>query len=526
MEVFDLIIAGRGPVGLIMAATAAQLGMKVAVVERHRDLYALPRAGHLDDEIVRLLQSLNCEKKMLEDSYPTTEYIWVNAEGETLLEFDWGEKGISGYNSDYMQYQPVFEGELSDRIEADKNITQFLQWEAQNINDTGEFVELRIAKTVLVEGNPMPKTTDEIQTIRAKYLVGADGASSGIRESLGIEREDLGFDEKWLIIDAKKKRELTFEFDCGQICDPKRPITVLPLGKRHRRFEWAMMPGETAEQMQQPDFGWNLLAERGVGPDDLEIIRQLVYTFRSHHAKQWRKGRVFIMGDAAHTTPPFMGQGMCSGMRDAKNLVWKLDLVLRGISDDSLLDTYEPERSPHTHDWTTIAIEAGKIPCTLDLEEAKIRDEKFRNGWMPPMPDFPKLETGVLSLNANGTINPLAGTLSLQALVRKDNKVELFDEFYPSTCFVIISTIANPASVLSNDQLSALKKIGAHFVYVGSDTGADLIDEEGTYADYFKQHNIEAVINRPDFYVFGGVKKLTDLGSLVDELLSRLDLST
>jgi hypothetical protein len=224
--------------------------------------------------------------------------------------------------------------------------------------------------------------------------------------------------------------------------------------------------------------------------------------------------------------PPFMGQGMCSGLRDAKNLIWKLDLVLRGISDAAILDTYEIERSPHTRDWTMISLEAGKVPCTLDPEEARLRDERFRAGWLPPMPNFPKVEDGLLASAGSGSPADLNGTLSLQAPVEKMGRIALLDEFYPSTRFVILSPIANPASALTNEQIEKLKSIGVWFVYVADGPKADVRDVDGAYASYFAANRAEAIIHRPDFYVFGAVEKLDDLGVLVDDLLGQLHLKT
>ncbi|TCR80731.1 bifunctional 3-(3-hydroxy-phenyl)propionate/3-hydroxycinnamic acid hydroxylase [Rhizobium sp. BK376] len=526
MKNYDLAIIGRGPVGLALAALAAQLKLKAVVIEKHRDLYALPRAGHVDHEIVRLFQSLGVADAMLADSYPTTEYVWVNAQRELLLEFDWGAKGISGYNSDYMQFQPVFEAALSDKLSSAETVDQLLSWEARSMTEDADGVELQLARTKMVPGQIRPVATDEMQTIRARYVVAADGANSSVRRMLKIERDDFGFNEKWLVVDARKKRDFSLDFDCGQICDPRRPVTVLPLGKRHRRWEWAMMPGETAADLEKPEAAWRLLAEQNVFPDDVEIIRQLVYTFEARHAQQWSKGRIFLAGDAAHTTPPFMGQGMCSGLRDAKNLSWKLDLIARGISEPSLLDTYERERSPHTRDWTIISLEAGKVPCTLDPEEARLRDEKFREGWMPPMPDFPKLVDGILASPEIGSPAYLNGTLSLQAAVKRDGSVTLFDEFFPSTRFVLVSSVANPASVLSQSQIDRLEAIGVWFVHVGTGPDADVEDIDGAYAAYFRDNHIEAVVHRPDFYVFGASEKLANLGALVDDLLNQLHLST
>ena len=390
----DVILIGRGPAGLVMAALLARLGHSVALVERHRDMYGLPRAGHVDHEIVRLLAALDCADAMLEDSYPTVEYKWVNAAGDTLLDFDWGAKSVSGYNSDYMQYQPLIEAALDGRLKASPRVEDLTGWECLGFVDHGDHVEVRVRPAP--GGSGAAQSPGEVASpagdetvLRGRYLVAADGANSYVRRSLGIPRRDLGFNEQWLVVDARKKREVTLDFDCGQICDPRRPVTVLPLGRRHRRWEWALLPGERAADLERPDFAWTLLAEQGVGPDDVEIIRQLVYTFEARHAERFRQGRVFLIGDAAHTMPPFMGQGMCSGIRDAANLAWKLDLVLRDAATDALLDTYERERSPHSLDWTLISLEAGKVPCTLDPELARQRDALFKSGWLPPMPNFP-----------------------------------------------------------------------------------------------------------------------------------------
>jgi 2-polyprenyl-6-methoxyphenol hydroxylase-like FAD-dependent oxidoreductase len=502
-EIYDVVQVGMGPVGLTMAGLVAQSGHTIAVAERHEGLYGLPRAGHIDHEIVRILQSLDCEAPVLEDSYPTLDYVWVNAEGETLLEFDWGAKAVSGYNSDYMQYQPVLEDALASRVRSDARVQVFNGWEAVAFHEHDDHVEVVLRKTVRVAGSAYPVTTDEERIVRGRYLIGADGASSTVRRWLGIERADLGFNERWLDVDARMKRELHFEFDCGQICDPARPITVLPLGKRHRRWEWALLPGETVEELERPETAWRLLGELGLGPDDLEIVRQLVYTFEARTAVQWRRGRTFLIGDAAHTMPPFMGQGMCSGMRDAKNLTWKLDLVLRGLAGDPLLDTFEEELRPYVLDWTVISLEAGRVPCITDHEAARERDARFREGFRPPLPDFPQVRHGVIAHGA-----PCAGELSLQG--RVDG--ELFDRAHDAAGrWQIVSTAGDPRAVLNPAQLEFMESLGTVFAHVG-----------GEYADHFAGRGIEVSIARPDFYVFGAAASLADLPALVDELAARL----
>lgn len=521
---YDIAVIGRGPVGLTMAMSAAQYGMKTAVIEKHRDLYGLPRAGHVDHEIMRLFQKFGIVDDVLADCYPTTEYVWVNAHGETLLEFDWGETSVSGYNSDYMQFQPVFENALGRKLAAAPSNTDFLGWQLVSFEEAGGGVRCTIARTETAPGSQVPVVTDETQTFTARFLVACDGANSSVRQTLDIERDDLGFNEKWLVIDARKKRELAFEFDCGQICDPRRPTTVLPLGKRHRRWEWAVLPGEDPQSLLTEEAAWRLLGELGMGPDDLEIVRQLVYTFEARHAREWRRGPVFLAGDAAHTMPPFMGQGMCSGMRDAVNLAWKMDLVRRGIASDALLDTYEPERSPHTEAWTRISLEAGKVPCTLDPAQAEERDQKFRQGWLPPMPDFPQLRQGVIARNTAGTPLHLAGTLSLQRRVETAGKVLLADTVF-GTGFTLLGFGFDPNEVLNPQQKDGLERIGGSIVSVGDHGGASARDAEGDYARWFEEQGICAVLTRPDFYLFGTAQTPADLGGLVDDLLSGLCLT-
>jgi 2-polyprenyl-6-methoxyphenol hydroxylase-like FAD-dependent oxidoreductase len=528
-ERYDLIVVGMGPVGLMMAATAGQAGCSVALVERHRSLYGLPRAGHIDHEIMRLLQSLDCHEPVLDDCYPTLEYVWVNAEGETLLEFDWGAEGVCGWHSDYMQYQPILEQALLDRITADPKVTMLQGWEAVELEQDEAGVDLIIDRTEMRPGEPMPVTTGERRRLSGEYLVGADGARSFVREVLGIGREDLGFNEQWLDVDARKKRPLDLEFDCGQICDPRRPLTVLPLGKHHRRWEWALLPGETREELERPDAAWKLLAELDVGPDDVEIVRQIVYTFEARIAERWRQGRIFLIGDAAHTMPPFMGQGMCSGMRDAKNLAWKFDLVLRGLAPAELLDSFEPERVPHTRDWTVMSLEAGKVPCTTDPQEARERDERFRAGWRPPLPDVPKLTAGILHREADGSISAATGDLGLQARVRDGERLGLLDDVV-GTGWALISVGPDPRGALDERAQEVLATLGMRIVAIAPPGRLparpdEVEDVDGAYLAHLRERDWEAMVVRPDFYVFGGVVARAELPDLLEELRLQLGLA-
>lgn len=522
-EIYDVIQLGRGPVGMTSAALLAQAGHTVALVERHTGLYGHPRAGHIDHEIARILQSVDSAAPALADAEAPMDYVWKNAEGEVLIEFAWGAKGISGYRADYMMFMPLVDQALADRLAREDKIHTMCGWEAAEMIEHGDHVELVLHRTERVDGAQTPVITGEEKRIRGRYLLASDGANSCTRRRLGIEQDDLGFNERWLVVDAKRKRDLQrFDPDCGQICDPRRPVTILPLGKRHRRWEWYMFEHETNEEFLRPERAWALLAEQGVTPDDVEIIRQLPYTFSGKIARRWNEQRVFLMGDAAHTMPPFMGQGMCSGIRDAANLSWKLSLVVRGICDPEILETYQEERLPHVRDWTLISIESGKLPCTVDPEAARQRDRSFREGWHPPMPDFPKLVGGVLHRRDDGTLAPLAGELGVQGRVLVSGRTDLLDAFLAPGAFQVLSTVGRPQAVLDARQRSALAALGAQFCWIGGpDVAADAVDVEGTYAEYCEKQGVEVLLVRPDYYVFAGCS-MADLPAVVDDLLRQL----
>ena len=196
-----------------------------------------------------------------------------------------------------------------------------------------------------------------------------------------------------------------------QWCDPRRPTTHVQSGPRHHRWEFMLLPGERPEDFDDPERVWSLL-EPWYRPDDGPLTRTAVYEFRSMLAERMRAGRALLVGDAAHLTPPFLGQGLCSGLRDAANLAWKLDLVLRGLAPDALLDTVEAERQPQTEWVIRFAIELGKVLCELDPKAAAERDATVRGADAPPPPvEFPPLQDGVIHRAPDGSPDPLAGTL-------------------------------------------------------------------------------------------------------------------
>lgn len=410
-DMYDVVQIGYGPVGQTAAALLGKAGHRVAVFERWPELFGKARAGHVDHEIMRTFQAVAAATEIEEDAARATKYEFRNAAGEMLLSFDWDFDGISGWPSDYIVYQPTIETALDTAVREQSTVEVHQGWEAVNIEQFNDHVEVKLRR---VRSNALGKkiVTDEERIVAARYVIGADGANSFVRDVIGSAQYDFGFQETWLVLDLKPTKSLHFDFDNGQICDPGRPHCLFQLGKRHRRFEFYLLPGESAEQMSKPATAWALLESYGVTPDNAELVRNAVYTFTSKIAESWTDSRLLLVGDAAHVMPPFMGQGMCSGVRDANNLAWKLDLVLRGEADPSILDTYQAERAPHVSTIIEMSIEAGRVSCTTDPEVAAARDEAFRSGAVPPPPSFPHLTSGIRADATGTSVDDLRGRLS------------------------------------------------------------------------------------------------------------------
>ena len=508
---YEVVQIGYGPVSQVLALMLARQGHRVAVVERWSEPYTLPRAVCIDHEAARMLHAIGLGDGLSRVSHPAPLYQWFNAEWEELLCLDWGKGSVSGGPEVNFVHQPSLEAEFRAKVREQPTVELNLGWELAGFTDHGSHVEVRLQQ---LEGT-------ETRTLRTRYLVGVDGANSTVRESLGIGREDRGFEADWLVVDMKLNPGVILDIpDCGQYCNPERPTTMVPGGVQDgrvcRRWEFMRLPGETREALQDEAHVWRLL-ERWVQPDQAELVRHTIYTFRSLVADTWRQGRVLLAGDAAHTMPPFMGQGMCAGIRDAWNLSWKLDRVLRGEAADTLLDSYTTERKPHVSGVIDAAVYLGRIICIADPAEAAERDQAFKTGTAEPFPPFPHLTAGLVSQRA-----PMAGLLSPHGAVRWRGREGRWDDVV-GLGFCVVLRDADPADVLRPDQLQALAALGAHAVGIATEPRGNLaVDVDGKYAAFLDAHGTAGMITRPDFYVFGGVSETGGLSGLVDELLEVL----
>lgn len=492
----DVAIIGFGPVGAVLAGLLGRRGLRVAVIEVERDVFPLPRAAHIDHQGLRVLQELGCLDMLLPAMRENAGMDFVNASRHVLARVPSQRANRYGLPSSMYFHQPGFDRTIRAAVAALPGVKVFLAAQAIDLesNDSGATV-----RAVRAEGG-----ADFL--IRARHVVGCDGARSPTRGWLGIPLDDLGFQEQWLVIDLKLRDAVPrLPQHAVHVCDPARPHTVVPMPEPRYRFELMMLPGEDPEQMRKPDAVRRLLAPWiPTGAGDIE--RVAVYTFRGVVAERWRKGAVMLAGDAAHLMPPFLGQGMCSGLRDASNLAWKLDWVLRGRAPAALLDTYELERKPHVRKIIQAAVDFGRLICTLDTQAAAARDAEMMSALRRASTDqtpfrLPLLQRGPLVLAGGGApfVQPEA-----------EQGRRLDDVVGPR--FLIVG---RTREALDESAAWWAEEDRAMIVSL-----ANLKDPGHWIRNWLDRNHSNVVVVRPDRYVLGAGKSLAEITEAVRHLLS------
>lgn len=512
-------IVGYGPTGQALALLLAKKGRRVTVVERWPDLYPLPRAVHFDQEAARIFQAAGVIQDVAAVTEDISAYQWRNANRDLLLELDWTGRGLSGWPVSNMFSQPELERVLDRHIKAEPLIEVLQGWAAVDIAQDSRGAALTIAHGEDRDG-AWSATGDRV-TIHAPYLVGADGANSFVRQALNIPVHDLGFAFDWLVVDVVPNAEREWSPKTWQLCDPKRPTTIVPGGPGRRRWEFMLLPGEQASDMNRVEVAWDSLSTWGVTPANATLERHAVYTFRAQWAARWREGRTLLAGDAAHLMPPFAGQGMCSGLRDACALAWRLDLALKGVTPDSVFDSYGPERLGHVQAMIDFSVELGKVICITDPDLAAQRDRdmlaaRAKPDYRAPPPLLPRLGPGLYVDDAPG-----AGSLSPQGVIVANGRQGLFDDVIGAR-FAVIAQRGGDLESLTSDNIDALKTLDAALVAL--DGPGSILDVDGVYHAWLDALESTAVIVRPDFYVYGGARTANELNELVSRLRRALAL--
>ncbi len=486
MSLVDVAIIGFGPAGATLANLLGQTGLSVVVLEKEAAIYPLPRAIHFDGEVMRIFQSIGLRREVEDISRAGLKGMhFVNAEGETLLiRGGTTALGPHGCASNYYFHQPELERVLREGVKRFENVRVCLQHSVIDIQEHPEHASLQVKDC-----------NNNTHEINARYVVGCDGARSLVRKILGSPMQDLGLHQAWLVFDALLKDNAPPLPDhTVQHCDPARPMTYCNVTGNRRRWEIMMLPDDDPAEIVKPENLWPLV-NRWVQPENAEIERATIYTFHSVIAKGWRTGRLMIAGDAAHQTPPFLGQGMCAALRDASNLAWKLQAVLTGIASDDLLDTYESERAPHVQAFIELAVRLGDIIQTTDPEAAKARDAKFRQG-QPEIFQFPAPVLGH-GMVAAGPV-PVGQTFPQPQL----SNGQWLDE-----------AIGNHFAVIALPELLQEVSPQTRAQWKQWQVVSQSAQDESLRA-WLDQQSVRAVLVRPDRYILGMVNTSAQLDAL------------
>ncbi len=501
MHEFDVIIVGYGPAGKVLARQLVDDGHSVAVVERWSQVYPLPRAIGYDHEIKRIFHALGIADKVAAISKEMGHYVWYNADWKVLVDIDETRESISGGPVGYTFNQPDLEQILHEDLQYRDGITYYLGMEAIGARDAGNKVVVEIAR---FDAQDLVVDHTQKMSLTGRYLVGCDGANSFIRRQMDVSVIDHGFDEAWLVVDVEPNDPAKLSvLGASQWCNPARPTTIVPSGVRNRRWEFMLHPGESPAEMASDDKVWELLSP-WISRDDGKLIRSASYRFRSLLTGGWRKGRMLLAGDAAHLMPPFMGQGMCAGLRDVWNLGWKLNRVLNASAPDSLLDSYEVERSPHVDAVIRISMALGQIICVPDPEAARRRDEAFFAGDIPPPPMFPPLSGGLIARDANGAPIGAAGQLCPHDELLCDDRIVRLDDLTGRN-FVLVTRVPVDEA--------RLRKLAIRQIVL-DETGCR--DVNGRLSRWLVERGVLAYLARPDFYAFGSATNSEEIYTLLD----------
>ncbi|MEU6258552.1 bifunctional 3-(3-hydroxy-phenyl)propionate/3-hydroxycinnamic acid hydroxylase [Streptomyces sp. NPDC047043] len=510
----DVAVVGYGPVGRLLALLLGRSGKRVVVVERQPQAYPLPRAAHFDDEIGRILQSVEVPPDSIPDVVAAYDdlYEWRAADRQPLLRLDWRGLGPSGWHVSHFFHQPSLEGILDAQVQALDNVDVLRGWTAVAHTDGPDTVSLELRSA-----------TNEWRSVAARYVVGCDGANSVVRSWIGSEVTDLGYFHDWLVIDLLMHgplNESVFSPPAWQLCDPARPTTLVPGGPGRRRFEFMRLPTETAEELNDEAVAWRLLGPWGIGPEQAKLERHAVYTFQARWCDTWRKGRLLLAGDSAHLMPPFAGQGMCSGMRDAVALAWRLDLILDGRADDTVLDSYGSERAEHVRHFIEASMALGEVICLSNPAAAAERDRAMQAdlaaGVEPPPRPLPRLGPGFHRDDTGG------GLLSIQAEVTNGQWTALFDDVVGPGGVLLL---ADPGlrDQLRPEDTALLDDLGWQVVALAAEPAAgQIVDITGAYAAWLAGLDAVAVLIRPDLYLYGAATDPADVTGLLGHLHAAL----
>lgn len=498
----DVAIVGCGPIGAVVANFLGMAGLRCAVLERETGTHMQPRAFSCDDEALRIYQQIGLVEQLREHMVPAKQVDFTGVRGRRFAAIEFGRLDFgAGYSPLHFFHQPTLEAQLRAGLGRFPGVSLRLGCEVTGLSQTDDMVTLELR-----EGDTSSRLT-------ARYVLGCDGARSAVRRLLDIGMLGARYEQPWLAVSGHAPPEAIRVEHTTFVCDPVRPAFVGLAPRDEVRIELILLPGEEAAALERPEAVRRLIAPY-VDPDRYRITRAAGYRFGQHVASRWQRGRVFLLGDAAHQMPPFMGQGMVSGLRDAANLGWKLALVARGAAHPKILASYEVERRAHTQEMIDVSVRLGYVFLSHNQVSARVRDVVF--GALQKIErvkrfvrDFefkprPVIDRGLIAGGARTRHEP-QGTYFPQARATGPGGAAMSDEWL-GPGFAVVGADVDPRAA---DRDGLLQRLGARFVRVGARARAaepglvDVVDEHGRIFDWFVRHEVGVAIVRPDRYVFG-----------------------
>ncbi|HKU98914.1 MAG TPA: bifunctional 3-(3-hydroxy-phenyl)propionate/3-hydroxycinnamic acid hydroxylase, partial [Vineibacter sp.] len=498
-------IIGSGPTGLVLANLLGSHGIDTVVVERNVTTVQEPRAVSIDDESLRTLQAAGVIDDVLQHVVAGYGSHYYSPRRIRFAQVE--PTGTPyGYPRRNAFRQPVLEQQLRDALRRFDRVTTLYGWRLVQYEASQPGVRLQLAGS-----------DGETRTITCDYLVGCDGAASTVRERLGIVLAGTTFDERWLIVDLENHGNRIKHTEV--FCDRRRPCITLPGPDRTRRFEFKLLPGEADADLLAPAMVRQLLDTHGADPEAI-IRRKVVYRFHARVAPRWSAGRVFLAGDAAHLTPPFAGQGMNSGIRDAHNLAWKLAAVIQGQAGPGLLDSYERERKPHVWEMIRLALRMGRIIAPRHwLSGFLVQTGFLALKACPPAHDYiaqmkykpkPRFADGFVAPDGRSARRTLVGRLFPQPFVRTQQGERVLLDAILGNRFMLVMRTAAPAAAFAAFRQSVWDRLGVgRLAIVPAGGGATTVpstvtaifEEDDVFAGALADYPAHALLLRPDHYV-------------------------